>query len=249
VGHDPHADETRWSRIQALGSPERAREWREAWEHLERTYRPALVAYAGALLARAGRAVGRDEAEDLVQSFLASCVEKDWLARAAPEFGRFRAFVRVLLKRYARAWIAARVAAKRMPPAGPPLSLDAAASDPADAPDDAEEALLAAEWAGCQLAVALARVRARSDQNALLLEQSMRTPGATPTELADRLGLPAQRANVILFRARRMLAEALWSEVKETVTDPTDRDEERAALRPFLAPYLDEKSAPSFFGP
>ena len=50
-------------------------------------------------------------------------------------------------------------------------------------------------------------------------------------------------------RARKMLAEEVWTELKQTVSDLDRLDEERKVLAPFLSPWLDEQGAASFYAP
>lgn len=239
---------TRWGRIRDLSRSERPARWQAAWEHLQRTYQPAMVAYTRRLLDRAGPAVAPDEAADVVQGFLAACVEKDWLSRADPRYGRFRVFVRVLLARYTRDHIASRRAQKRRPVGGMPQTLDGLEETVRDARTADVEAGLQLSWARCMLQAAIARVRDRSPRNAAALEASLATEDTEASAIAARIDVPLSEIPKVLYRARRMLAMEIWQELKSTVSDPGQRDDERAALKPFLEGYMDPQNAPSFFG-
>ncbi len=233
--------------VRTLEDPGAANAWQSAWERLCLRYRPAMVRYVQSLLRRTGGEAGPEEAEDVVQAFLVACHEKGWLGRADPEYGRFRVFVKVLLARYTRDWIAKRSAKKRDPGAAP-LAIDALKSVIGDPGADSPDRLIESAWADCLAGAAVARVKQRSDVNALVLEHTMRAHGVETSELAERFGVSKQQMSMMVLRARRMYAEAVWEEVKETVADPNEREEERAALFGALAPFMDARQAPSFFG-
>ncbi len=244
---DPTA--TQWGQVRALADPARKTIWRDAWRHLQLRYRPAMVRYARFLLRRGGGGVCTpDEAEDVVQSFLLQCLDKDWLARAAPEHGRFRGFVRVLLARHTRDYIAMRRAKKRAPSGGQPVPIEPLADVLGDEAESQVGERLREEWADCMAGAALGRVRERSETNAQVLELRMKDPEISNAQLGERLAIAPKKMAMIVLRARSMFAEAVWEELKETVADPDEREDERRALFPALSPYMDIRRAPSFFG-
>ena len=65
------------------------------WADLARLYWKPIYAYL-----RAKWAKSNEEAKDLTQDFFCWLLESDFLSKADPERGRFRAFVKVALKRY-----------------------------------------------------------------------------------------------------------------------------------------------------
>src|SRR4051812_8557054 len=84
---------TRWSVVLAAGrrtSPES----RQALEDLCHRYWPPLYAYVR------GRVQDVDTARDLTQEFFARLLEKNILAAADPERGRFRAFLLIACKNF-----------------------------------------------------------------------------------------------------------------------------------------------------
>ena len=240
---------THWGKVRALGDKSEPAAWQEAWKHIMDCYTPAMVRFARSLLRRGGGGVVTpDEAEDIVQSFLAQCIEKNWLDRADPEVGRFRVFVRVLLARYTRDMIEKRRARKRTPAGGPTVPVDPLIELIGDRNAPELELRLQADWAECMARAALARVHARSPKNGQVLEAIIRMRGGDSDVLAELFGEPKERMAVIQYRARRMLAEELWNEINETVMDPDQREQERLVLVPFLRDYIDEARHPSFFG-
>ena len=83
---------TCWTLVLTAGSGgEDARQ--SALDKLCRTYWPPACAY----IRRRGH--DEEEARDLTQEFFARLLEKNWLESAAPERGRFRAFLLTMLKR------------------------------------------------------------------------------------------------------------------------------------------------------
>jgi serine/threonine-protein kinase len=240
---------TEWARIRALGAQEAPAVRDEAWRHLNTRYRPAMSAYVRALLRRWAVAPGRlhEEAADLVQGFLVACVEKGWLGRADPGRGRFRAFVRTLLRRWVRDQMEKRLARRRMPASGAPASLDAHPAPPGDAGaiDPARQAFRL-EWTECLVRAALERVRAGHEDAARYLDLLLAGQAEDAEAVAAALGVQPRQVPVRRHRARRILAEEIWNEIKATLVDPEEREQERAALAPFLRDLIDPGRHPSF---
>ncbi len=84
---------TQWSVVLAAGNRQDASSSR-ALEQLCRAYWPPLYAYVRR------RVTGIHEAQDLTQAFFERLLEKDYLADAAPERGRFRAFLITAFKHF-----------------------------------------------------------------------------------------------------------------------------------------------------
>src|SRR6056297_3715512 len=83
---------THWSLVLAAGNREHD-ESNRALEKLCRAYWPPLYAYVRR------RVTDIHQAQDLTQSFFERLLEKQYLADADPERGRFRAFLITALKR------------------------------------------------------------------------------------------------------------------------------------------------------
>lgn len=229
---------TRWSVVRLLAGRERAEaapeaDWVQAWEYLCRTYRAAMEEHVRRILRETG-VVPADEAADIVQGFLLECLSKDFLVRADPGIGRFRTFIRLCLKRYCYRYVAARNAQRRRPES-PLLALEPLVDSLAvEAPEQSFDK----DWVDCMLSAALERVRGRSALNADLLAAVLRDPSANLADLAPVLGIPRRQLAVRLHRSKRMLAEEMLAELRETVADPDELERERGALEPFLAGHL-----------
>ena len=84
---------TRWSIVLAAGQAV-SKESQCALEALCKTYWLSVYAYVRRVVARV------EDAQDLTQGFFAHLLEKDALAKADPERGRFRAFLLTALKNF-----------------------------------------------------------------------------------------------------------------------------------------------------
>jgi RNA polymerase sigma-70 factor (ECF subfamily) len=230
---------TEWSLVErAAGLGGRAR-----GGHLEmllRRYLPALGAYL-----RLHLGMGAEEAEDLLQSFVAEkVVEQNLIARADQGRGKFRTFLLCTLRNYAVEQRRARAAARRRPESGAPVHLEESVEISSAAPGPAEQFDIA--WARQTIAEATGRVRqecertGRTDVWTILNERVIRPAleGVEPVgyaELVGRLGLatPIQACN-LLTTGKRMFARCLRDVVRD-YTSGEDPDEEIAELRAILA--------------
>src|SRR5262245_12942315 len=86
---------TCWSRFLVGAARKDAGATRPAAETLARDYWKPIYAYVRAKAARSN-----EDAKDLTQDFFVWMMETDFLSRADPARGRFRAFVQVALKHY-----------------------------------------------------------------------------------------------------------------------------------------------------
>ncbi|MCA9316600.1 MAG: sigma-70 family RNA polymerase sigma factor [Planctomycetes bacterium] len=243
--------DTRWSLLRLLADDREGAQastrWQEAWRDLVSAYRPAMERLARRTLMSQGGPALADEAEDVVQGFLAACLESNLLAKADASLGRFRAFLSVCLRRYAMNFSASRRAHRRMPQSQL-LGLDEHAGIAAPAAQAADDEL-SRDWVECLLRSATRRVRTRSARNAEIIDHLVQSPQLPQQELGDRLGIPHHQVALRVLRARRMLAEELWREVKDATSSPADLEAERRELQPFLAAFLGPEAAPSFWRP
>jgi len=245
--------QTRWSRIHRLGPPPTddpglRRAWEDAWLYLWDTFRPAMLRIVRRMLPRIGGGiVTAEEAEDVVQSFLLACLEKDYLACADPAIGRFRTFVAVCLRRHTTKYVEHRRRKRRAPEAAP-LPLDGDPGANGDPVARAWDAAFEVEWVRCLLAAALPRVGERSRPNEALLRVVCENPYISVEDLALRLGTDRSKIPLRLHRARRMLAEEFWSVVEQTVSSQAELEDEQATLGRALAHHLGVKNVPSLFG-
>jgi RNA polymerase sigma-70 factor (ECF subfamily) len=180
------------------------------------------------------------DAEDFTQAFFARLLEKNWLASAQREKGRFRSFLLVAMKRFlADEWDRAR-AAKRGGGARV-FSLDTEMAEhlylsqpPAsDAPDCAFER----EWAVTLLDRALARLRdayhdaGKSAEYDALKEFLTADRGGIPYETAAaQLRISPGATRVAVHRLRKQFREIFRAEIAATVERQEDIDDELRQL-------------------
>ncbi len=229
---------TRWTVIQGLARPA-SEDWDAAWAYLVRTYTEPMRRYVERLWTRAPRSVtvAHDPA-DVVQAFLAACVEKGWLSRADPLRGRFRSYLQVLLRRFAFGLIRQESARRRQP--GPGRSLvewpegdlpDEAAPVEAQATDEFHRT-----WVRVALDRALDRLTRENARSAEVLRDLAATGGQGSPDIAGRLGVEPVQLALLRHRARKRFARLLERELARTVTSPEDLEAEWEAIRPYLPP-------------
>jgi DNA-directed RNA polymerase specialized sigma24 family protein len=221
---------TRWSLVARAGATDPALRQR-ALNELLATYCPVLRAFLAS-----GLGFAPEAAEDLVQSFVADKVlQKELLAQARPERGRFRNFLLKAVKNYALSEVRKQQAQKRAPAGGLPPSLDELPELPSA--QASQESLYNLEWARQTLSTVLDRMRSECAGKGRLdiweifnlrIVQPLLGGGAVlPYEtLVQRYGLqsPSQASNV-LITGKRMFQRLLEEVVRQTVTT----DEEVAA--------------------
>jgi len=93
VGPSDSFEATHWSVVLAAGNPQ-SPQAQTALAELCRAYWYPLYVF----IRRQG--TNAEDAQDLVQGFFARLIEKNFVAAAEPEKGRFRSFLLLALKRY-----------------------------------------------------------------------------------------------------------------------------------------------------
>jgi DNA-directed RNA polymerase specialized sigma24 family protein len=199
-------------------------------ERLCRTYWYPLYAY----LRRCGHR--EDDAKDLIQSFFASLIERDWLNAADPEKGRFRSFLLICLKRFVCVQ-AQKANAQKRGGRNCFISLDDESASERYAIESVEdmdpEAVFDRRWALTLLEQAWDHLRAECEATGKLdLFEYLRSiqAGDTSASSAEPAAATARMTGSALksalFRLRRRYREILRREVAETVADPKDVDDE-----------------------
>lgn len=223
---------THWSVVLAAaqGDPARAR---AALERLCQSYWYPLYAF----VRRSGKS--SHDAEDLVQSFFAVCLEKDYLAAADREQGRFRSFLLLMLKRFLANEHHKGQAAKRGG-ARSPVALDALSAEERYAIEPVDrlsaDKLFERRWALTLLEQVLARLqREQADAGRGAVFEYFKiflVAGGGPSyaELAARLGLSEGAVKVAVHRLRQRYRALLDDELANTVSSPADVEEERRHL-------------------
>ncbi len=224
---------THWTAVVAAGGRS-APEAGVALEELCRTYWFPLYAY----VRRRGHT--REDAEDLTQAFFARFLEKNYLGGLSGERGKFRAFLLASLNHFlANEWD--RSQRQKRGGGMAALSLDWQGADtryqidPADhlSPDKVYDRV----WAVTLLERVLGRLRAEnvSDGRAEAFETLKpfltSGTGAVPyAEAAAALNTTEPAVRVSVHRLRRRYRELLREEIRQTLSDPTQVEEEMRAL-------------------
>lgn len=231
--HRPQFATTQWSLIAAAADPT-AEPNRVALEQLCQQYWQPLYAW----LRQSGRS--HEDAEDLVQSFLLEIIDSGRVERADPSRGRFRTFLLASLKNFCANWRRGEQALKR---GGGlervSLHLARAGESWAGEPSDQEtpDRQFDRNWALCLIDNSLQRVAARSEAKGrgdLFNRLKPFLTGADDAEsqqqIAADLGLTVGALRVALHRWREELRQAIREEIRQTVLDDREMDEELAHL-------------------
>lgn len=220
---------THWSVVLAAGqreSPEAA----DALEGLCRTYWYPLYVY----LRRQGNRP--EDAQDLAQEFFFRLLEKNYLAKADRERGKFRTFLLQSLKNFMiNEW---KAAGRRKRGGGFEfISIDAEAAEGRFAAESAPSADPENEyeqrWAVTLIEKALTTLRQEfqaADKARMFEELSGFIWGAQSTasyaEIAGHLHLTEGAVKVAVHRLRQRFRELLRAEIAHTVARPEDIDDE-----------------------
>ncbi len=225
---------TRWSQVEQAANPWNTRT-QQALDGLLRTYVPVFRSY---LLFK--KKIPAQHVDDLVQGFITQQVmEKNVIASARRDKGRFRNYIRVVLDRYVVTEYRRSSAAKRGQGRAAPLDHAADHADPS-AQDAAQGFDLA--WARAVLACSLeqmqdaCRFSNRSNVWAIFELRLVRPilhgqPEIPYRELIQRLGLrsPSQATN-LLTTGKRMFIRTLRSVIGQYAGSEEQIDQEIADL-------------------
>ena len=220
---------TQWSVVLAAGDADGPGS-REALEALCETYWYPLYAY----VRRRGQS--EENARDLTQGFFAKLLEKNWVAAADRERGKFRTFMLTALKHYmADEWDRQR--AQKRGGGNLPISLDFDTAEDGyklELPDDrTPEDVFEESWA--RTLMDRARQRLRGDMLVPGKEQRFELIEGVITgeredssyrEIAGILEMSEAAVKVAVYRMRRRFGEILRAEVADTVSDAADVDVE-----------------------
>jgi len=229
---------THWSVVLAAGEPESTR-YRQALESLCRTYWFPLYAY----LRRQGH--DADRAEDYVQAFFASLLEKHGLRLADPKRGRFRSFLLASLKHFL-ANERARAGAQKRGGGMKILSLDIEAAESQYATQQRGELsadkLFERSWALTVLERTMARLRAEATTkkkqklfDRLQVYMTAKDSTASYRRAAEELNMTEGAVKVAAHRLRKRYRELLRDEIAQTVTTEDQINEEIRDLFAALA--------------
>ena len=219
---------TRWSLLLEAGAGDAPA--MRALDELCGLYWPPLYAFARR------RGYDAEAALDLTQGFFVELLERDSLALADPERGRFRTFMLTCFTRFLSNE-AERTRAQKRGGDRRHVSLDAedaeGAFGPAAVDPKTPEAEFERRWALTLLDSVLERLRgefAKRGREALFAERSPLLQAGTSVtshrELAQGLGLSEGAVKVTVHRMRQRFRELLLEEVGQTVQSPEDAVDE-----------------------
>ncbi len=220
---------TQWSVVLAAGDTGSTGS-KEALEALCETYWYPLYAY----VRRRGQS--EENARDLTQGFFAKLLEKNWVAAADRERGKFRTFMLTALKHYmADEWDRQR--AQKRGGGDLPISLDFDTAEDGyklELPDDrTPEDVFEESWARTLMDRARQQLRRQmlvpgKEQRFELIEGVItgERQESSYREIAGILEMSEAAVKVAVYRMRQRFGEVLRAEVSETVSDAADVDVE-----------------------
>ena len=220
---------THWSTVLAAGDSASPGSW-EALEKLCRTYWFPLYAF----VRRKGYSV--EDAEDLVQDFFSTFLQKGYVGRADPARGRFRTFLLTSMQNLLHNAQDRLVALKRGG-GQRQLSWDIAATEERYRTELQEsltpEKAFEKRWAATLLEEVLERVREdfKLQGRAELFEQLKghlwAEDDAVPyAQLGVQLGMTPLALKVTVHRLRQRFGERLREEIAHTVSEPAQVEDE-----------------------
>lgn len=229
---------TQWSVVLRAAKPADSAA-QSALESLSRRYWFPLYAFARRRVSEV------HEAQDLTQEFFLRLLEKNLLAEASPERGRFRNFLLASLKNFlANEWD--RATAQKRGGGRERLSLDWQAGESRLSLEpthtDTPEREFERQWALTLLDVVIRRlqdefVRAGKFQQFELLQETLagNRVGFDYAAISAELQLSAAAARQAAHRLRKRYRELLREEVAQTVESPADVEDEISRLIEALA--------------
>lgn len=219
---------TRRSVVVALSSADGEQRTR-AFDALVALYWKPLYKYARVAWRR-----GREDAEDLTQSFFARAFEKESLASYDAAKASFRTFLRLLFDRYAAN---EAKAASRQKRGGNEVHLDFESAEAELGRDHGHsvspEEYFQREWVRSVFAVCVERLRDQCDATrfALFEAYDLGEDRVSYRELAERFAIPETTVTNQLAAARRRFREIVLDALRDvTASDHEFRAEARALL-------------------
>jgi RNA polymerase sigma factor (sigma-70 family) len=228
-GDDRSLSATHWSVVLSARSEDTALRL-EALETLCRIYWHPLYCYAR----RCGSTP--EDAQDLTQAFFAAFLEKEQVARADPERGRFRTFLLTSFRNFlTNEW--KRTQTARRGGGWKAIPFDAQSAEDRYRWDRVEpenpDLTYDRSWAIATLQQVMSRLHdeyAATGKaaifNALKLRLWNEPEGESCAEAAARLDLTEAAFKMANSRLRRRFRDALRDEVRHTVSDPAELDAE-----------------------
>ena len=229
IGRSDRFATTQWSVVLAAGGDQHEDAHR-ALSQLCETYWYPLYAYVRR------RVPDIAEAQDLTQAFFAELLEKDYVAAATPERGRFRAFLITAFKHFlSKHWEKAR--AQKRGGGRLPISLDFESADSSLSIEPTAgltaELFYDQQWAVTLLRHILERLESESESAGKAKQFTLLKgfiigdhEGTTYALVAQALRMTEAAAKQAASRMRRRYRELLREEVAQTVAHAGEVDDE-----------------------
>ncbi|MEE8583344.1 MAG: sigma-70 family RNA polymerase sigma factor [Acidobacteriota bacterium] len=222
---------TRWTIVLAAGDRHN-RDSRQALETLCGTYWTPVYSF----VRRRGHSA--DEAQDLTQGFFTRLLEKQSLAAANRERGKFRSFLLSSVKNYlANEWDRSQAQKRGGGTTAVPIDAESAERlySPVRAPQESPEKIFERRWAAALVEQVFSRMR-QDAQRAGRLKAFERikafltgeAAGVRYQDVAEELDLSEAAVKVRVHRLRRRFGDLLRQEVAQTVQSP---DQVEAEIR------------------
>ena len=230
---------THWSVVLAAAGHADTAHAREALEKLCRNYWLPIYVF----VRRQGHSA--HDAQDLTQEFFARLLEKNFLAGAQREKGRFRSFLLASVKHFlANEWDKAR--ARKRGGGQAPISIDADLAENSFGMEPVDtltaDRIFERRWALALLDLVLRRLREEYERDGKEKQfhelKSTLTEGSRTVayaEIAARLGTSEGAVKVAAHRLRQRYRELLRAEIADTIANPGEIDDEIRNLFAALA--------------
>jgi len=238
VSHPQSFRTTHWSLVvTAMGTESSGSA--DAMDHLCRLYWYPVFHF----IRRSGHK--QHDAQDLTQAFFAQFLEKNWLRRVNPSRGKFRSFLLMILKRFlAGEWKRAGAQKRAGNLRWLSLSVQTAESRYSIEAGDTTtpEQSFEKQWAITILETVLQTLKSQylADHHESLFEALkpclMGSRESQPyAKIATEFGMSESAIKVSVHRLRQKFRERLREEIAQTVTSPSEVDEELKHLIRVLA--------------
>ncbi|MCX6926354.1 MAG: sigma-70 family RNA polymerase sigma factor [Verrucomicrobia bacterium] len=232
AGNSGWFDATHWTMVVSAGNPN-SPDAQAALARLCQTYWHPLYVF----VRRQGQSA--ENAQDLVQGFFAQAIEKNFVAGAKREKGRFRSFLLIALKRYmVNEWKKAN--RDKRGGGHEIISLDEQNTEMRYRAEPADESLpekaYERQWALTLLQQVLDRLSAEFTAlgKAEVFEELKvflsGEKGGSYAEIGARLGMSEAAIKVTVHRLRQRYREVLRLEIANTVSSPEAIDDEVRSL-------------------
>lgn len=187
-----------------------------------------------------GLGLPEDDARELAQAFFEHLLSGDRIAQADPGRGRFRSYLLVALRRFAKDRRAAETRLRRGGSSVHETIEVGSSNEPAFLESGPETARFDHDWALTILERSLEVVAAdysASGRSALFqgLKPWLEGPAGNPSEAARALGLSDGALKVAIHRLRRRFREAVLCEIRQTLPEHEDPATELQYLIEVLA--------------